>query len=345
MKVLYDNIIFCAQKYGGVSRYFSEVIRRIAKYEDVVVDVFKGLSILPRRLSRFNKVLLDFKLLSHKYDIYHPTYYSNSIKKRKRIKTVVTVYDMIHELYAYKFEGINSGIEIKKNSILNADHIICISKRSKKDLQKFYGIKDDMISVVYLGVSSDEIDRAHDTDFSTGNRPFILHVGNRKYYKNFNTFLKAFSISGIKNDFNLVCFGGGSFSQEEISFFKKYNLLDSVKYIEGEDSMLKRYYRKAFMLAYPSFYEGFGLPILEAMANNCPVIASNGGSIPEIAGDAAMFFYPDKEEEISLCIKRMINDNDMRNAYIAKGKERVKGFTWDKTAMETRDVYKKVLDK
>ena len=103
MNILYDNTIFYLQRYGGVSRYFSEIIKRIAEYEGAKVDVFKGLSILPRRFFKLHNAFLDHKLLKYKYDIYHPTYYSPRIKKRRGVKTIVTDYDMIHELYSSEF--------------------------------------------------------------------------------------------------------------------------------------------------------------------------------------------------------------------------------------------------
>jgi len=343
MKILYDSTIFSVQRYGGVSRYFFEIIKRISKYKDISVNTFKGLSILPHRFSKLNNVFLNCKLLKYKYDIYHPTYYSNSIIRRKHVKTVVTVYDMIHELFLPKFKELAEGIDIKKRSILNADHIICISNTTKNDLKKIYGINDDRISVVYLGVSSDGIDSGY-AKFNKPVRPYILYVGRRQGYKNFGLLLDAFSRLKIENDFDLLCFGGGPFSGAESARFKELGIEKSVKHEQGTDDLLNFYYKNAFVFIMLSFYEGFGLPLLEAMANNCPVIASNAGSLPEIAQDAALLFSPENADELCSCINSMLKKHNLRSDCIKKGSLLVRNFSWDNTARETYQVYRKVLD-
>ena len=343
MNIIYDNTIFSIQRYGGISRYFSELIKRIAEYDDADVDIFKGLSILPYRFSKLNNILLDYKFLRHKYDIYHPTYYSSLIKKRKGVKTVITVYDMIQELYASKFKILENDMGIKRKSILSADHIICISMTTKKDLIKIYNIKDEDVTVIYLGISLNNHGLAP-LVFKKTQKPYILYVGKRGYYKNFNILLNAFDMLDIKKDFDLVCFGGGEFSKEEMLEFGRLKLENSIRYIEGHDELLREYYKNAGIFVYPSLYEGFGFPVLEAMSNDCMVIASNAGSIPEIAGDAAMFFSPDKVDELCSCVKQAINDSHLRDEYIKRGRERIKLFSWDKTMQETYNTYKKVLN-
>ena len=343
MNIIYDNTIFSIQKYGGISRYFSELIKRIAGYDDVTPELYKGLNILPRRFFRFHEGFLDHKLLRCKYDIYHPTYYSSIVKKRKGIKTVVTVYDMIHELYADRFKILDKDIEIKKRSILNADHVICISGNTKHDLMNIYDIKDDRISVIYLGFSLNDCDSSP-LIFNRPQKPYILYVGLRNYYKNFNILLNAFNILNLKKDFDLVCFGGGGFLKEEMLEFKRLKLESSIRHIEGHDELLRAYYKSADIFVCTSLYEGFGLPVLEAISNDCMVITSNAGSIPEIAGNAAMFFSPDKVDELCSCIKQVISDNRIREEYRKKGRERIKIFSWDKTTQETYNVYKKVLN-
>jgi len=345
MNILYDNVIFHLQKYGGVTRYFSKLIDALSRSKDIDIHILKTSKLLSGRLSRIGSILLDANVVFNKYDVYHPTYYSNNVKKRRNIKTVLTVHDMIHELYANRFNSINSGIEIKKQSIFNADHIICVSYNSKKDLQDIYNIKDDMISVVYEGVSLTGPNTFLNQGSSISEKPYILYVGKRWLYKNFNVLLKAFCAMNLKDSFNLVCFGGQRFSKEESAQFKEMCLEDSVKYSEGDDTLLRYYYNKAAFFVYPSLYEGFGLPILEAMANDCPVIASKGGSIPEIAGDAALLFSPENENELCSCMKLMLNDVSTRNKCMERGKRRVKDFSWEKAANETYQVYKKVVGK
>ena len=339
MKILYDDTIFSLQKYGGISRYFSEVMPRIKKYNGVEVSVFKRLG---RKLTRFNNLIMDYQLNLSKFDIYHPTYYSNTVKKRRNVKTVVTVFDMIHELYLYPIKIHRDGIPVKKQSIMNADHIICISENTKRDLRKIYNIKDEKISVIYLGkpegltIPSKNINQLL-------SKPYILYAGNRSFpYKNFKTLLKALSLLRENNLIKLICVGGGKFTKEELSEFKKINVAGAINYLEFSDEILQPCYANAIALIYPSLYEGFGIPILEAMTFGCPVIASNVASIPEVGGDAALLFSPDSPEELSNCIRKIINDDVLRNEYIEKGKIRCKEFSWDKTAVETFNVYKKI---
>lgn len=342
ISIFYDNVIFYLQRHGGVSRYFSEMIKRMANYDDVNVTALKRFGILPRRLTRLNTMFVDFKLANNSYDLYHPTYYSENIKKRKGIKTVITVYDLTHELFLSRFKELGIGIRIKKESILNADHIICISKATKDDLMKIYSIEEKNVSVVHLGLSLTDNDSAN-MAFDRPHKPYLLYVGKRTGYKNFNILLKAFSLLDIKRDFDLICFGGGRFLPSELSEFRKLKLEKSIKYIEGPDGLLQLYYKNAYIFVLTSLYEGFGLPVLEAMANGCPVIASTGGSIPEIVGDAALLFSPDNTDDLSSCLKRML-DNHIRFTYVTKGKERVKSFSWDATALNTYKIYKRILN-
>ncbi len=337
MRILYDNTIFALQRYGGVSRYFNEIIDHMQKRNDIEARVFKRVN---WKFTKFNDLIMDAILRSNRYEIYHPTYYCSAVKKRKGIKTFVTVYDMIHEIYSARFPELDDGIEIKRSSILNAEHIICISNATKKDLKEIYKIEDRRISVIYLGISLNNAGK----DFNKLPKPYLLYVGRRSSYKNFNALLEAFHALDLKKDFDLICFGGGMFSEEELTKFKKLGLEDSIKYAEGVDEELSAYYKNAHIFICPSIYEGFGLPVLEAMGNDCMVIASNGGSIPEIAGDAAMFFSPDKIDELCSCLKQVINNDRLRQEYIDRGRKRVKLFSWARTTQETYDIYKKVLD-
>lgn len=338
LRIIYDDTIFNLQKYGGISRYFSEVIRRIKENASIDVSVFRGFK---GKLSRLNYILSDYKINEDKYDIYHPTYYSYAVKKRKHIKTVVTVYDMIHELYLFKMRNLRNDILVKKKSIINADHIICISHNTKKDLQKIYNIDEKIISVIYLGVNVKM--RDVNEKYNLSNKPYILYVGKRGLYKNFTTLLNAFYLLKIKADFDLVCLGGGGFSKEEAREFRRLKLEDSIRHAEGPDDLLQSYYENARVFVYPSLYEGFGLPALEAMAFGCPVIAARTSSIPEITDNAALLFSPQSVEELCDRLQAVINDSGVRNDYIKKGKERYKNFSWEKTAQETLSVYRNLL--
>lgn len=338
LRIIYDDTIFNLQKYGGISRYFSEVIRRMKENANIDISVFRGFK---GKLSRLNYILSDYKINQNKYDIYHPTYYSYAVKKRKPIKTVVTVYDMIHELYLFRMKNLRNDIAVKKKSIMNADHVICISHSTKKDLQKIYNLDDKKISVIYLGVTA-KINGAN-KKYSLPGKPYILYVGKRGLYKNFATLLNAFSLLEIKADFDLVCFGGGGFTKEEVLEFRKLKLEDTIRHAQGPDELLQAYYENARVFVYPSLYEGFGLSVLEAMAFGCPVVASGTSSIPEITDNAALLFSPQRVDELCERLRSVINDGGIRDDCIRKGKERCKNFSWNKTAQETLNVYRKLL--
>ncbi|MDD5449076.1 MAG: glycosyltransferase family 1 protein [Candidatus Omnitrophica bacterium] len=344
MKVFFDNVIFNSQRHGGVSKYCSVLISHLKKYKDMEVHALRRRSFLPRRLSRLNMIHIEFVLSSNKYDIYHPTYYSDAVRRRKDIKTVVTVHDMIHEIFSHRYDKLNNGVNIKKRSILNADCLICVSNSCKKDLCRIYDVSGKPVHVVHEGVVSDPPDIFLNQNIAIFERPYILYVGKRWYYKNFKVLLEAYHELKLKNDCDLVCFGGEKFSDEEISAFRNMNLERHIRHVKGGDNLLSLYYKNASVFIYPSLYEGFGLPVLEAMSNGCVVIASNTGSIPEVAGNAALLFSPDNVDELCSCIRQAMNDTRLRKEYVKKGSERIKDFSWDKTALETYNIYKTIVN-
>jgi glycosyltransferase involved in cell wall biosynthesis len=170
------------------------------------------------------------------------------------------------------------------------------------------------------------------------NRPYILYVGNRDGYKNFALLLDVFN-SDFRNDYDLICFGGKKFSTKEESMIKELGIQKEVKYVTGDDNLLYTLYKNAFCFVYPSLYEGFGIPPLEAMAAGCPVIASNSSSIPEVVGEAGLLFDPKSKESLTSSIYRLIHDENERSRLIQKGLLRTSKFSWDNTAKQTYDIY------
>ena len=348
------------QKYGGPSRYFIELVKEMQNiyetkpylvspvyinnhlnyfnYKYKIGRYFKSKINLGSVLKFYNHISSNFYLRKIRPDILHATYFDDLIASKK-IPLVVTVYDLIHEIYSEDFKVFSP----KKNFLDRADHIICISQNTKTDLQKFYNIKEDKISVIYLSNFF-----PNDTPVLKNFIPkknFLLFVGSRKRYKNFKILLESYSeINKINKNFDLICFGGGKFLEEEIKAIKDLNLsLDNVKQYEGEDSFLCSLYKSATLLVYPSLNEGFGMPILEAMANNCPVISSNKTSLPEVYGTAALSFDPKSKDELKFCIEKLIYSEDLKKKLILLGKKRVLDFSWKKCANETREVYQKLI--
>ncbi len=248
---------------------------------------------------------------------------------------------MIHELYYEQFPKSDKTIEHKKLALKRADHIICISRNTQKDLIKIQNIDINKTSVVHLGFS---FKTEHQNFMVAGIKPYILFVGLRNGYKNFSNFVKAYSSSKlIYNNFKIVCFGGGKFDIEEMRLFEEFKISnDLIVQLSGDDIILKKYYSNASVVIYPSLYEGFGIPPLEAMACGCPVVCSNSSSLPEVVGDAAHLFDPTSIESIKYALEMTLFNNDVREKLILKGFKRIKSFSWEKCAKETYEIYKKV---
>jgi glycosyltransferase involved in cell wall biosynthesis len=160
--------------------------------------------------------------------------------------------------------------------------------------------------------------------------PFVLFVGDRGGYKNFDTLVRAMGTSRVLRDMPLVCFGGGPIRDKRVI------------HVSGGDDVLASLYTQAAALVYPSLYEGFGMPLLEAMACGCPVVCSNTASLPEIAGDAAELCDPSDPAHIAAAIENVLSParaTELRRL----GAARVKEFTWEKCARETREVYRSLL--
>lgn len=377
MKILYDHTVFQFQRYGGISRYFYELITRISTKKNVDVNLFQGLHVNEYALSEYkqkfdlywgykweykkpaakymaliftipNNILFDKHMSSSDVNIYHPTYYRNDLDKYNKSAIVLTVHDMIHELYPDQFIDSRFVIKAKKKSVNTADQIICVSENTKKDLVNMYDVPEDKIKVIYHGNSlpkSDEYLKHVDLKkiYSIA-KPFLLYVGDRKSsYKNFSLLLETYATM-FSDRFDLVCFGGGDFNHNELKTIKSIKNSGKVIHLSGSDHLLASLYKNAFCFIYPSLYEGFGIPLLEAMGLGCPVIASNTSSIPEVVDKAALFFDPNSKDSLINVIELLESNNSKREKMINLGLEQEKKFSWDKTAHETFKVYKYAYD-
>jgi len=382
MKILFDSQIFDLQRYGGISRYFSELFRSFNLNNNLEYSVpirdndneylkkinpfkeknfsnryfskIKGKSLLYKIADIFdrnnNKNLTIRELKKQNFDIFHPTYYSTYfLKYLKNKPLVLTVYDMIHEIYPeYFFLDHGKTIKQKKKLILRADKIIAISESTKKDIMRFYNVKDDKIKVIYLGNSlSLQIDIGQ-LSFKNVPPRYILFVGSRSVYKNFIYFIESISILlNNDKDLHVIVAGGYSgknlFSNEEIKIFTKLNVQEQILYYSADDKALAYLYNHAICFVFPTLYEGFGIPVLEAFACDCPVVISETSSLPEVGGDAAVYFNPKDGNNIMESVKRVIYDDNLRQEMIIKGKEQLKKFSWDKTSEETLKVYSSLI--
>jgi glycosyltransferase involved in cell wall biosynthesis len=172
---------------------------------------------------------------------------------------------------------------------------------------------------------------------------FILFVRNRGSYKNFDQFIKAFSIFSEKyQEFKLIC-TGNSFTTLEKELLIKLEIQDKVISFYASDDELNWLYKNAALFVFPSLYEGFGLPILEAFSMDCPIAISDASCFPEIAGDAACYFDPTDSYSIYLSMAKILNDSDYRQNLIIKGRERLKLFSQENRAYLTSNVYKSLM--
>jgi glycosyltransferase involved in cell wall biosynthesis len=366
MRIAYDSDIFSMQTYGGVSRYFVRLAEElIGAGEDVRVfaPIYQNrhLRMLPpsaihglavdqyvrrtgRIMTRVNGAMARLCIKRWRPDIVHETYYSRRSSSGADCPAVITVYDMIHELFAHELPSKDRTTEIKRIAINRAAHVICISHSTRKDLLELFGLDPAKASVVHLG-----FERLTDVPMEAcgadgPGKPYLLYVGSRQGYKNFNTFLHAVaSHARLRREFDVVAFGGGAFNAEEAALVRDLGFSDGqVRHVGGDDRVLGSFYRGAVCLVYPSLYEGFGLPPLEAMANRCPVVSSNTSSMPEVIGEAGEYFDPASAEDMASAVERVVYSSETRDRLIERGSVRLNNFSWKKCGAETRKIYREL---
>ena len=365
--VTFDYQTFCRQRYGGVSRYIVEISKHLSDLPDISTTIFSPLHLnhylqnysgrkigtfinaenkVGRAMRPINDCLLKLSNRVWPADLIHQTYYSE-FPAPKGSAVILTVHDMTHELFPNMWSRADKTPLYKRRAVDRADHVICVSESTKKDLMQICDVPESKITVTHLGFSQLPLPRQkmdHSGSLLDPNQPFLLFVGSRGGYKNFDRFVEAFASSKIlRRDFRIVAFGGGAFSSHELSMFENHGLLQKhVAVASGDDTMLGEAYRNAAMLIYPSLYEGFGLPPVEAMSVGCPVAASNTGPMPEVAGGAAIHFDPYNAEAIRHSIEGIVTDTEARETLIQKGLERARKFSWELCAQETATVYRNV---
>ena len=353
------------QEYGGISRYICSLTNTLPQNRGIEAKIFAPLHInayladmpselafghkMPRipktgRLrSAISQLLARPMMKYYNPSIVHETYYAAYAYAPTSARRVVTVYDMIHELFAPEFAVHDQTSKLKRIATQRADHVICISESTRKNLLDIFNLSSDKVSVVYLGF--DSLDLAATTFERKERKPYLLYVGQRFGYKNFSGFLRAYASSGfLRNYFEVICFGGSVFTNDELSLFAELGLSQNqVFQVSGSDSKLASYYSNAALFVYPSLYEGFGIPPLEAMSLGCPVACSNNSSIPEVAGNAAEYFNAENTESIREAMEQVVNSSSRREQLISLGKLRCAEFSWQRCASETLAVYSNLL--
>jgi glycosyltransferase involved in cell wall biosynthesis len=250
---------------------------------------------------------------------------------------------MIHEKFPQLLPKAHEFASLKLKSIQRADLLICISNSTRCDLLELCDVPEEKVFVVYLGY-----ELAHAKVLSPmaaqRSRPYLLYVGRRGGYKNFARLLEAYALSECRKEAELLCFGPDPFDSSERETIRNLGLSSGeVATLCGDDSMLSSLYRGALAMVYPSLYEGFGIPLLEAMSFGCPVVCSNTSVFREVVGDAGLFFEPDNVESIAAALNTAIRRHYFIKLLRAKGLERVKEFGWAKCAEQTYSLYRKLV--
>jgi glycosyltransferase involved in cell wall biosynthesis len=361
MHILYDHQVFSLQDTGGISRYHYELAKNLQTLEQTQIDLLMGgnASVLPfprlacpgtRVLSwktrvppsykRFavNEALLSFVApLRGLADIYHPTL-NRIIPAVRCRRIVVTQHDCTHERFPHLFRNTDAFIRAKRHILSRADAIICVSEYSRSDLLHFYDVDRAKTHVVHHGFSP--LQSSPESAPARQYGPYLLYVGSRTEYKNFFLLLQAFARNGLSQYFRLLAVGGGPYSKEEEATVVQLGLKDRVCLIKSaSDPDLAALYRDASLFVYPSLYEGFGFPPLEAMSLGCPVLANRTSSLPEVCGDAVFYFKTHDAEELARVLTATLENTEGLRKKREAGYEQVRLYSWLESARKTREIY------
>lgn len=350
-----DNIIYSLQHGGGASVVWTEHINRIVRdkrfdtkfyeYDNAKENIFrKALMIQEDSIIKESSFALSLKryinLNSNKCDsyIFHSSHYR--IDNNPFAKNVTTVHDFVYEKYV---KGIRQKVHSmqKWHSIKKADAVICISESTKKDLLHYIpNIDENKLFVVHNGVSDTfrhiELDE-YNLQIPFETKEYALYIGCRHVpYKNYGTAVQICKIMNMP----LITVGGEPVGDDEKNNMEEQLGKGHFVNLRGiNNSDLNELYNRAFVLLYPSLYEGFGIPVIEAQKCGCPVLCMNSSSITEIVGNFALCEDPDSSIE-ELCEKvKMLYCNDFRNKIISQGLMNSKRFSWDITYKKTTDIY------
>lgn len=369
MNILFDSQIFTSQQFGGISRYFSEIMHGIEQHDTHKLAVakiysrnqhlldknlvkysaflnlphFRGKARIHQYLQQQQDKLVASLIRKAKFDVFHPTYYDASFLQYFTDRPfVLTVHDMIHEQYLDHVLG-KTHLETINKSVLipRASHIIAVSEQTKQDILKFYPtIAEEKISVVYHGNS---LWPNASVPFHQPKSKYLLYVGQRAHYKNFAWLLNNVSIYLTEKNMQLICAGGGSFSAAEMEQINELGLQLKVSQLPiANDQVLVGLYSNAYCLVLPSLHEGFGIPILEAFACKCPVLANSTSCLPEIGGSAALYFDATNGQTIVSQLLAL-EQPEIRAELIEEGQKQLYKFSWTNSLNAHLRIYNSLI--
>jgi len=348
---------------SGVGRYAYSLYKALSKLIDVEFiswekelfdDVFTLLRILNVNwLYYMIKLRLVAKKLNCGGTLVHVAnsgYLASIIPaiKQKGNIIVVTIHDLIPFLPQVRGSLTDTLLRLSVRNIRHANFIICVSESTKKDLVRFIDTNPKKVRIIYYGVDHelfkprDKLEARKKLKLPL-DKPIVLNVGSEEPRKNVPTLLKAFK--ELLNDFphTLLVRVGEKTAQTE-KLVNKLKLKRHIVYLRPSDIELSHLYNASDAFVFPSYYEGLGLPLLEAMSSGCPVIAGNRSAVPEATGDAGILLDPFDVNGFAYWMREVLTNEDLRIKLSQKGLERSMNFSWEKCARETLEVYRKVLN-
>lgn len=368
MRILYDHQVFSLQGHGGITRVFNEIVRYMNTQPDVSTDILLGFS---RTKADFSNIVLPPGSVVHlgegfsqrgavnyainevlsgliapfrgHYDIYHSTYY-RFVRTVRAARTVVTHHDCGPEIFPHLFPNSKKIFQFKRNLFRRADLILCVSNSSRDDLFRFYDVPREKTRIVYNGVSP-MVRRPEGVIElqSVISGSFLLYVGSRSPYKNFDELLRVYVESGVHTVHQLLVLGGGPPSVEHLSLVQRLGIVDRVRFVPyASPVLLAEAYASAALLVYPSLYEGFGLPPLEAASLGCASLVATNPATLEVCGDGAFFFAPGDRQDFLRMLVVALEDSDGRAMRIQNAKRLLKTYTWEACGRQTLEAYREI---
>jgi glycosyltransferase involved in cell wall biosynthesis len=289
-------------------------------------------------------------------DLFWSPHYNIPLTRIRCKKRVATIHDVYHLAF---YKELSRKQKLYAKLVINAavkrsDEVITVSAFSKNEIIKYTGCKPGKIQVVHNGVNQFTTDTVNKNVNTTYHLPanYILFVGNVKPHKNVKILLKAYLLLNdeLKQQYKVVIVGKkDGFLRGDEELTRWINTQPEIQqniiftgYVANED--MDAVYKNASLFVFPSVYEGFGLPPLEAMLNNCPVITSATSALPEVCGDAALYFNPQNEKELYTKMTEVLTQKKISDVLITKGQERIKHFTWDECAAKHIEIFNRVIE-
>lgn len=347
MNVVYDDIIYSLQKHGGVSVYWSEITRNdIDSVLRIVYDSAKNNQTYDENLikssvvksSRFLMLKRFLPLKVHKWKndpfVFHSSYYRYCCDKNAY--NVTTIHDFTNEIYGKGLFAFVRKLR-KRITVARSKGIICVSRNTLNDFNRFFPNYRGFTEVIYNGFDS----KSYYKEPNVVKERVVLFVGARRYYKRFDLAVRlACKFSGV----SLVIVGGGRLSNSEIDLLERYMKNRYKKYDFICNDELRTLYNKAFFLCYPSEYEGFGIPIIEAQACGCPVVCQKKSCIPEVGRESVVYFSENEIENSNSDVFKL-NNPAFYKQKVDAGFMNVKRFSWDIARESVYGFYKKILSR